>query len=302
MYDIIGDVHGHADELEHLLQKMGYKKEAGLYAHPQNRKAVFVGDYIDRGPKVREALHLVKSMCDAGHAKAVMGNHEFNAICYHSPDIKEGGYFRPHSEKNKLQHRETLKAFENHDDEWTGFLEWFKSLPLYLDLEPFRVVHACWDQKHINWIDEHYKGITSYFLRKATNKEAAGKAYKVIEDVLKGKEYSLPEGVFFTDKDGTRRYECRTKWWTHADQRETYGDVLMECPDTIAADDIESPEIHHRYNKNRPVFFGHYWLRGDPQLNHSKAVCLDYSVAKGGKLVAYRWDGPELSEDQFIYG
>lgn len=93
-YDLIGDIHGHADELEALLQKLGYKKLKGVYSHSENRQVIFVGDFIDRGPKIRETLHLVKAMYDNGNAQAVMGNHEFNAICFHTPHVERGGFFR----------------------------------------------------------------------------------------------------------------------------------------------------------------------------------------------------------------
>lgn len=46
MIDLIGDIHGHADKLEKLLQKMGYSKQKNCYSHP-DRKVLFVGDYID---------------------------------------------------------------------------------------------------------------------------------------------------------------------------------------------------------------------------------------------------------------
>jgi hypothetical protein len=49
-----------------------------------------------------------------------------------------------------------------------------------------------------------------------------------------------------------------------------------------------------------PIFFGHYWLNGNPLHLLEKAACVDYSVAKGGNLVAYRWDGePVLDANQF---
>lgn len=66
-YDIIGDIHGHADALEQSLQKMGYVRRAGVYAHPEGRHVLFVGDFIDRGPKIRENMHLVREMVDAGN-------------------------------------------------------------------------------------------------------------------------------------------------------------------------------------------------------------------------------------------
>jgi hypothetical protein len=49
---------------------------------------------------------------------------------------------------------------------------------------------------------------------------------------------------------------------------------------------------------DRPVFFGHYWLQGNPSLYRENICCLDYSVAKGGKLVAYRFDGEERLRDE----
>ena len=81
MYDIIGDIHGHAEELKSLLVKMNYSVIDGVLQHP-TRKALFVGDLIDRGPAIREVLHIVKNMVDHQKALVVMGNHEYNAIAY----------------------------------------------------------------------------------------------------------------------------------------------------------------------------------------------------------------------------
>src|ERR1035437_6064209 len=113
MYDLIGDIHGHADALEQLLQRLGDKKIKSIYQHPEKRKVIFVGDFIDRGPKIRETLHLVKDMCDSGNAEAVMGNHEYNAICFHAKD-DNGNSFREHSIKNVSQHSMTLAQFFYH--------------------------------------------------------------------------------------------------------------------------------------------------------------------------------------------
>lgn len=82
-FDIIGDVHGCADELEELLEKLGYvfsEKPDGryrrVYNHPEGRKAFFVGDLVDRGPRVLDSYELVKNMVDTGHALCVPGNHD----------------------------------------------------------------------------------------------------------------------------------------------------------------------------------------------------------------------------------
>lgn len=51
MYDLIGDIHGHASELVKLLAALGYSKHKGVYKHPE-RQAIFLGDFIDRGPPI----------------------------------------------------------------------------------------------------------------------------------------------------------------------------------------------------------------------------------------------------------
>ena len=107
-YDIIGDVHGRATKLRALLGELGYRQdESGVYRHP-DRTAVFVGDLIDRGDEQLEALQLVKAMVDAGSAQIVMGNHEFNAICWATEDPATGKPLREHSDNKRRQHKDFL--------------------------------------------------------------------------------------------------------------------------------------------------------------------------------------------------
>ena len=89
-YDIIGDIHGHARTLEALLGRLGYSLFDGVYRHPE-RKVIFLGDFIDRGPHQRGVIRIVRPMIERGSALAVMGNHEFNAIAYATP--RSGGGF-----------------------------------------------------------------------------------------------------------------------------------------------------------------------------------------------------------------
>jgi Calcineurin-like phosphoesterase len=83
--DIIGDIHGYADKLRRLLGRLGYHEHGGVYSHPE-RRATFVGDLIDRGPAIGEVLEIVSDMVHADSAQIVMGNHEFNALAFHTPD------------------------------------------------------------------------------------------------------------------------------------------------------------------------------------------------------------------------
>ena len=82
-FDIIGDVHGCYDELEALLDKLGYiRNEDGRYFHPEGRKAVFLGDFCDRGPRNIDTLKLIMGMTAQGDAFAVPGNHDVKLLKY----------------------------------------------------------------------------------------------------------------------------------------------------------------------------------------------------------------------------
>ncbi len=87
-FDIIGDIHGCADELRELLDRLGYRpltsddtmRPDGAYIHPEGRTAVFLGDLVDRGPNVPGVLRLVMAMVAAGSALAVPGNHDVKLV------------------------------------------------------------------------------------------------------------------------------------------------------------------------------------------------------------------------------
>jgi hypothetical protein len=97
--DIIGDIHGHADALGRLLEALGYVLRDGV-RHHLTHTVVFVGDFIDRGPRQRDVLRIARAMMDRGSGRVVMGNHELNAIAWATPDDR-GGFHRPHTSKNR---------------------------------------------------------------------------------------------------------------------------------------------------------------------------------------------------------
>ena len=305
MYDLIGDIHGHATELEQLLEKLGYEKEEkGCYSHPQGRQAIFLGDFIDRGPEIRQVLEIVRPMIDSGEAEAVMGNHEFNALVYHTEDPgRPDEYLRTHSEKNTGQHQATIDQL---GEEISESIEWFRSLPLWLELEdgsgsPLRVAHAAWDDQQTELISDRLKkhdGVTTDFLAEAS--QEGSRLYKAVECVLKGPELRLPNGNFITDKDGNDRREIRIQWYREPGyEEETYSQYalppLRSDSEKITRRDYKKKARSCRpYPEDAPpVFIGHYWLRGEPGLLAPNIACVDYSIARGGSLCAYRWDGEQ---------
>jgi hypothetical protein len=145
-FDIVGDIHGHADKLEALLANLGYRPRMGAWRHP-DATAIFVGDFIDRGPGQRRTLELVRAMLDAGTARAVMGNHELTAIAWHTPH--DGGHLRPRNAKNLAQHQAFLAEMGRDRAEHAAWIAWFHTLPLWLDLPELAIIHACWHPQHI---------------------------------------------------------------------------------------------------------------------------------------------------------
>jgi diadenosine tetraphosphatase ApaH/serine/threonine PP2A family protein phosphatase len=304
MYDLIGDIHGHADELEQLLEALGYQKANGVYRHPE-RRVIFLGDFIDRGPKIRQVLQMVRPMIEAGSALAVIGNHELNAIAFHTEDPESPGeYLRRHTSKHKGQLRRTIEQLT--PDELTSHLQWFRTLPLFLDLDGVRAVHACWDQQAITKIaqalDEH-RGITTAFLHAAYSKK--NPLFRPVDFVLKGKDAPLPAGVSIRDKDGGFRTEVSTRWYlspaghtyrTYALQTEQI-DCDLDLEESVHADAAPYPA------DAKPVFVGHYWLSAPrPEILADNVACLDYSVAKNGFLCAYRWQREQkLDNGNFVW-
>ncbi|WP_322002819.1 metallophosphoesterase [Marinobacter alexandrii] len=306
-YDIIGDIHGCANTLIRLLEQMGYRKVNGVYQH-RRRQAIFIGDIIDRGPRIREALHLVRDMVEHGSARIVMGNHEYNALGYCTRARPGSGkkWLREHTARHNRLIRETLDQFDDHPHEWNEFLEWFYTIPLFIEEEGFRVVHACWDGDLIEKFKRVQGGacIDEDFLHASAAIESF--AGQVMDTLLRGTDLRLPEGTSITGRDGYVREFFRTKFW--ADDPETYADVVFQ-PDPLPPEvarkvltDAERKQLISYPLSLPPVFVGHYWMEGEPAPLKENVACIDYSAVKYGRLVAYRMDGESvLSPDKFVW-
>jgi hypothetical protein len=306
-YDIIGDIHGYADALVALLKKMGYEEKKGVWRHPE-RQVIFLGDFIDRGPKQVETVVIARRMLEFGSALAVMGNHEFNAIAWYLPDPQNpGDYLRPHfsekyGEKNRRQHEAFLAEVEHKPNLHTEIVEWFLTLPLWLDLPGLRIVHACWHSAFIQFLEplllpgarlskELIPAVTREPGDEPEKDSPEPSPFKAAEALTKGIEIPLPPGFSFKDKDGISRNRVRVRWWDG--QAATYRQAaLLNEGLREQLPDLPIP-VHARlaYTCAKPVLFGHYWLTGQPELQSDYAACLDYSVALGGPLCAYQWDG-----------
>jgi len=293
-YDLIGDIHGQADKLINLLQKLGYHQQAGVY-QKKYHQVIFVGDFIDRGLQEKQVLTIVRAMILAGHAQAVMGNHEFNAICYHTRD-KKGNFLRPQNINHTRQHQQFLNEYPYNSVEANEIINWFRTLPLFLELDGFRVIHACWDENLIEQIkpllDKNNCLKPEQYLLSCQKDSFF---YHAVETLLKGPELTLPNEDIFTDKEGTVRHKVRVQWWKK--KLLTYQQAAVGSKQSrkkLADTPLLNNNIPLYPDNAIPVFFGHYWFSGVPEIASDNAICLDYSAATTGALVGYRLNNSKI--------
>ena len=307
-YDIIGDVHGCSTKLHSALNRLGYtKNKYSIGYHHSERKVIFLGDFIDRGPQQLDTVLTAKAMIENGSALAVMGNHEYNAICYATPNPHHSNdYLRTHigntGKKNYQQHSAFLNEVQHdavlHDE----LISFFKTLPLWLEIGDIRVVHACWNTQKQNQLKPFLNN--NNCLTDAGIIESAkegSKAFEATELLLKGLELPLPNGIKFQDADGHERQSVRVKWWDRTANDYASLALLPETiTQTLPKDKIPNLDAY-RYNEDALLFIGHYWLTGKPKPLSSNVICVDYSAGKGGDLVAYRHDiGQPFSNHNYV--
>lgn len=291
MYDIIGDIHGHYDLLVRMLNELGYKKTVKGYCC-DGRKVIFTGDYINRGPKIRETVKLIREMVENGNALAILGNHELNAILYFTLD-KLGKYYRRHLSRLKLPLLKTLDEYSKYPDELIESVKWFRHLPFYLDLNQIRVVHGGWNDKHIQTVQKYMAGEIK--IKKSFLKEyiANTELNIAVNELMKGIELQLPNDLILKDNKGISRRVFRIKWWESAEGK-TFKDVSFSnrfnLPEYTIPKEIV-PLIENYSEELPPVFFGHYCLEKQDLIIKNNLCCVDRCVVRSQTLSAYRWNG-----------
>jgi hypothetical protein len=289
-YVIIPDIHGHADKLQGLLHHIGWQRHgSGWKSGQPNEEIVFLGDFIDRGSENASVIRTVRSLIDAGKAHAVMGNHELNAIHFHTRHPVTGDPLRSHTEKTLRQHQSFLREFKHESSDAADVITWMRTLPLFLEFPSFRAVHASWNENAIQQLTlRSQDGVLSEDQMIAAA-DKSDPLFELTEITTKGPEVPLPAGYGFSDKDGTNRTDIRVQWW--ASNAARWADIAMSVPniDGLPKTPLPGELVSGIYPSNaKPVFFGHYWLTGQPTLQAPNAICLDYSAGKDGPLLAYR--------------
>ncbi len=292
MYDIIGDVHGYATLLKKMLKTAGYRKSGDILLHPE-RKAVFVGDFVNRGPEIRECLKLIRGMVDEGSALAVLGNHEINLILNSlkkenkEPLLASGG-------KRVASVQESIRQLKSFPEEWKGYLKWLRSLPLFLDLGPIRIVHACWNDDNIDIIRREVpEGRIPKSIFRDLVVKAKSPLSQAILQTTRGIHHIMPPDIRIYDSRHRHHPFYRIRWWKEPAGM-TFNDWSFESKFKLPNYSIplEILPVTTGYPEEAPiVFFGHFCRGNGPYVIGPNLCCVDACVTGRKILGSYRWDG-----------
>ncbi len=319
-FDIVGDIHGEIEALSTLLQVLGYDAQG---QHPQQRKLIFVGDLCDRGQNSVAVLRQVKHMIEQGNAYCVMGNHELNLII---KAYREGnGWYFGSPHMDDQQPFDSVAATPE-DQQW--ILAFLHHLPLALESDQLRIVHACWDMQSIQRLKSidtlHLHAAYEYFVQQTQQHiEDAGiaeQAFKEIEQFraeLTDPKSEMPWLKHLAQKEWIEQMynpiKVTTSGAEYMTDRPIYAGGKWRMKDRL-------PWWQY-YQEDVPVVIGHYWRNLNPSgvktglfhevdplqwFGHKQNVfCVDYSVGKryldrrhqrefSHKLAALRWPERQL--------
>ncbi|WP_281189367.1 metallophosphoesterase [Vibrio diabolicus] len=296
----IGDIHAQTEKLMALLDNQGFElneaEERG-----EDVKLVFVGDLIDNHIESNTdhiaLLETVKSLVDNGQAICLLGNHEFNAIGWFLKNVDVTHLRDRNKPGNLRQHQHFLEQVGQDSSCHQQWVEWFMTLPLYLNAGDVRAIHACWHDESIERLERYLnpdRSLKTEHWADAFNPEH--ELFDLIETLLKGPEIALPGGTSFKDKNGITRDQIRVAWWKDQYSVECYRDLAM----VPTGQNDAIPDIHLRSNAlafNTPSLFpvvvGHYTLSPThfPQPMSDSVICVDYNAGKDDNpLVGYLID------------
>jgi hypothetical protein len=289
MFDIVGDVHGNADLLVVLLQKLNYlDNQENIIQNPEKRQLIFCGDLINRGKNTPRVLEIAKSLYDSNQVIVMPGNHEFFSLFYHFYGKEE--FIKPFiSKKAILFFEHTNIQFLGKESEWEKYMDWFMELPLFFENDELRVIHALWHDAYIDEIKQKFPVPTvGKIIKEIVDHQNLDLLYK-INILLRGKEIKFEKeerqslGLYYA--------KMRTKWWL-PDGEYALDEYFMNVPPK-SKELLKTRFLKHqtKHHGNLPVFFGHYSMETKPYLISPQFCCLDFGIANSGPLIAYQFKG-----------
>ncbi|MGY0194582.1 metallophosphoesterase [Leptothrix sp. BB-4] len=301
--DIVGDIHGELPALMALLGHLGYSKSGD---HPEGRRLVFVGDLVDRGPDSPGVVRIVQRIVESGRGAAILGNHELNLLREQKKDGND--WFWNHGTERDRKYEPTVKAAA---EERESLLSFLASLPVTLEREDLRVVHAAWHDGALSALaDQAHEPVVALYQAYeqraeaemacsglAARAKAEKEAWKhALDDI--SQEVPLLHAI--AEADEVHQMGNPIKVLTSGVERK--GTVPFFSSGKWRF--VERVKWWNDYHDDKPVVVGHYWRRiqpvdrmlggkGDPDLfeglrpeawhgARGNVFCVDYSV--GGRF------------------
>ena len=300
--DVVGDVHGELDALTALLARLGYDEHG---AHPGGRRLVFVGDLCDRGPDSPGVLRLVQRLVAEGRAHATLGNHELNLL---RGERKHGNHWF-YGQAFDEAHPEFGTCERMQPNERAGLLAFMRSMPLVLERDDLRVVHAAWDDAVIERCRafgddadsayEHFEFATAGHPELARLRERADEALARLGPALHDRDalaavvpVAAVVGAFECFRQMANPVRVATSGVERAAAMPFFAGGKWRFADRAA--------WWRDYASDVPVLFGHYWRwwnparhadlsKGEPHLfaddgvgpamtREQRAFCIDFSA------------------------
>lgn len=287
--DVIGDVHGEIDVLNHLLDQLGYSQDG---IHDDDRHLVFVGDLMDRGWNSWAVYEKVSKMVKAGHAHCVLGNHELNLLIPAGnnpriPKMKGGNnWFHGAIELVDAQDPTSIQPqyLLTDDEQRIEIQDFCASLPIAIEAPGIRIIHACWDSETIEKIrhdtrplmtvyQDYEKQYTEWFHRERLK-------YPELKDCKTTTE--IKNSIKPPKSDGSQTIKQLNihPLYQESNDREQNGNPIKKL--TSGPESALHPDEHPymaskklRYFKRDPwwdtytedplVIIGHYWRRARPK-------------------------------------
>lgn len=251
--DIVGDVHGEIDALHSLLGHLGYSEDGD---HPQGRRLVFLGDLTDRGPDSPAVVDLVSTLIDSGRAQCVLGNHDLNILLDHRKPENKWFWAEEYVEHGRVAPQ--VLADSATQQRVRGF---FRTLPIALECDDLRIVHACWDDGMVGMArgtsdvlelyEQHRERIESEIATRnldKTDRELEHQNGNPVKLLTSGPEERSDAPI---TAGGRERNERRVIWWND------YSGVFC--------------------------LFGHYSISDGQPRGNGSAFCVDFGVGQRWK-------------------
>lgn len=286
-YDVVSNVdHPHA--LERLLHRLDYRSCHGTWSHPDGRIPVFLGGAVDRHGEMRACAPMLQELVDSGSALMTLGPEELAELERHVSRRRQ----------RVLVHAGAGAPEHDLPGGAADLGEWFRSVPLWLDLPGLRVVHGCWSDADVELLRDALDGNCLVDDERFEMVISSPRHRRAVRTLLSGATIELPEYLWCRDGRGEVVRSARFRWWskgpmtlrqramlppgcTTLDGR--FPAVLDDTPVRAGAPQLGSG--------GTPVVIARTAGVGGPVLLSSTVLCLGGTAKGVGGPVVYRWNG-----------